>query len=46
MTSRKKKYEKKKKQKSVIEGEIFALLQKSLKTALDCALDDLLKDFK
>lgn len=46
MTSRKKKDEKKKKQKSVIEGEIFALLQKSLKTALDCALDDLLKDFK
>ena len=34
------------KKKSVIEAEIMAILQKSLRTALDMALDDLLKDFK
>ena len=37
---------KKKKKKSVMEAELFAFLQKSMKTALDMALDDLLKDFK
>ena len=37
---------KKKKKKSVIEAELFSFLQKSMKTALDMALDDLLKDFK
>ncbi len=38
--------DKKKKKKSVIEAEIMAILQKSMRTALDMALDDLLKDFK
>lgn len=38
--------DKKKKKKSIIEAEIMAILQKSMRTALDMALDDLLKDFK
>jgi len=38
--------DKKKKKKSVIEAEIMALLQKSMRTALDLALDDLFKDWK
>lgn len=45
MTPRKDK-DKKKKKKSVIEAEIMKILQKSMRTALDMALDDLLKDFK
>ena len=42
----KKDKDKKKKKKSVIEAEIMAILQKSMRTALDMALHDLLKDFK
>ena len=45
MTPRKDK-DKKKKKKSVIEAEIMEILQKSMRTALDMTLDDLLKDFK
>ena len=37
---------KKKKKMSVIEAELFSFLQKSMKTALDMALDEILKDFK
>ena len=37
---------KKKKKQSIIEAEIMKIMEKSLKTALDLALDDLLKDFK
>jgi len=37
---------KKKKRKSVLQAEIFAIMQKSLKTALDLALDDIFKDWK
>ena len=37
---------KKKKKKSVIEAELFSFLQKSMKTALDMTLDEILKDFK
>ncbi len=37
---------KKKKKKSVIEAEILIIMQKSLKKALDLALDEILKDFK
>lgn len=37
---------KKKKKKSIIEAELFSFLQKSMKTALDMALDEILKDFK
>ncbi|MBQ8796641.1 MAG: hypothetical protein IJZ56_00400 [Oscillospiraceae bacterium] len=45
MTPRKDK-DKKKKKKSIIEAEIMAILQKSMRTALDMALDELLKDWK
>ena len=38
--------EKKKKKQSIIEAEIMRIMEKSLKTALDQALDDIFKDFK
>ena len=38
--------EKNKKKQSALEAEIFALMQKSLKAALDAAMKDLFKDFK
>ena len=41
-----KKKKKKKKKQSILEAEIMRIMQKSLKTALDLALDDILKDFK
>ena len=44
MSAREKK--KKKNKKSVLEAEILAFMQKSMKTALDLALDDLFKDWK
>lgn len=37
---------KKKKNQSTLEAEIFMIMQKSLKTALDAALDDIFKDWK
>ena len=37
---------KKKKKKNTFEAEIFAFLQKSMKTALDSALDEIFKDWK
>ena len=43
MTPRKKK---EKKKKSILEAEIMAVLQKSMRTALDMALDDIFKDWK
>ena len=43
MTPRKKK---EKKKKSILEAEIMAILQKSMRTALDMALDDIFKDWK
>ncbi len=36
----------KKKKKTVLESEITSILQKSLKTALKMALDDIFKDWK
>lgn len=45
MSDRKKKDKKKKKQ-SVMETEIMRFMEKSMKTALDLALDDLFKDWK
>ena len=45
MTPRKDK-EKKKKKKSILEAEIMAILQKSMRTAMDMALDDIFKDWK
>ena len=44
MSARDKK--KKKKKKSVLEAEILSFMQKSMKTALDLALDDLFKEWK
>ena len=38
--------EKDKKKQSILEAEIMRIMQKSLKTAIDMALDDILKDFK
>ena len=40
-----KKEDKKKKKQSVLEKEIFSIMEKSTKTALDAAVDDLLKDW-
>lgn len=44
--SQRDKQKKKKKKQSVLEAEIMAIMNKSLKTALDMVLDELLKDFK
>ena len=41
-----KKDKEKKKKKSIMEAEIMAILQKSMRTALDMALDDIFKDWK
>lgn len=45
-STKNKKDKKKKKQQSVLEAEFFSIMQKSLKTALDMALDDIFKDWK
>ncbi len=37
---------KKKKKDGWLEAEIMAIMQKSLKAAMDAALNDLLKDFR
>ena len=37
---------KKKRQQSILEKEIISIMHKSMKAALDMALDDLLKDWK
>lgn len=37
---------KKKKKQSAIEAEIFKIMEKSLKTAMDKALDEIFKDWK
>ncbi|MBR2631050.1 MAG: hypothetical protein IKD25_05935 [Bacteroidaceae bacterium] len=44
--SQKDKEKKKKKKQSILEAEIMRIMQKSLKTAIDMALNDILKDFK
>ena len=36
----------KKKKQSTLEAEIFSIMEKSLKTALDVALDDIFNDWK
>lgn len=46
MSQQKKDKDKKKKKKSTLEAEIFSIMEKSLKTALDMALDDIFKDWK
>lgn len=37
---------KKKKKQSAMEAEIFKIMEKSLKTAMDKALDEIFKDWK
>ena len=37
---------KKKKKQSTLEAEIFSIMEKSLKSALDMAIDDILKEWK
>ena len=44
--SQKDKEKRKKKNQSILEAEIMRIMEKSLKTAIDMALDDILKDFK
>ena len=44
--SQKDKDKKNKKKQSILEAEIMKIMEKSLKTAIDRALDDILKDFK
>lgn len=44
--SEKDREKKKKKKQSILDAEIMRIMQKSLKTAIDMALDDILKDFK
>jgi uncharacterized protein YpiB (UPF0302 family) len=47
MTQSQKDKEKKKKNKqSILEAEIMRIMEKSLKTAIDLALDDIFKDWK
>lgn len=38
--------DKKKKKQSILEAEIMRIMEKSLKTALNQAMDDIFKDFK
>lgn len=45
MRVQKEKEKKKKKRSSQLETEIFSLMRKCMKPALDAAIDDLLKDF-
>ena len=45
-SQKEKEKKKKKKQQSILEKEIMSIMSKSMKAALDMALDDLLKDWK
>ena len=44
--SEKKEDKKKKKRQSILEAELFRIMEKSLKAAMDQALDDIFKDWK
>ena len=46
MKTKKDREKEKKRKQSILEKEILSIMSKSLKTALDLALNDLLKDFK
>ena len=46
MKSQKDKEKEKKRKQSILEAEVMRIMEKSMKTALDMALNDLLKDFK
>ena len=45
MSDKKKDKDKKKKKQSVLEAEIFRFMEKSLKSAMEVALDDIFKDW-
>ena len=45
-TSDRDKDKKKKKKQSILEAEIMSIMEKSMKTALDKALDDIFKEWK
>ncbi len=45
MKSPKDKEKEKKRKKSILEAEVMRIMEKSLKTALDLALNDILKDW-
>ena len=44
--SRQEERDKKKKDKSILEAEIFAIMERSLKQAMDMALDEIFKEWK
>ena len=46
MSSQKEKDKKKKKRQSLLEAELFRIMEKSLKVAMDKALDDILRVWK
>ena len=46
MKSKKDKEKEKKRKQSILEAEVMRIMEKSMKSALDMALNDLLKDFK
>ncbi|MCF2595301.1 hypothetical protein [Pseudoflavonifractor phocaeensis] len=46
MSSQKEKDKKKKKRQSLLEAELFRIMEKSLKVAMDKALDDIFRDWK
>ena len=46
MKKKKDREKEKKRKQSILEREIMSLMSKSLKTALDLALDDIFKDWK
>ena len=46
MSSQKEKDKKKKKRQSLLEAELFRIMEKSLKDAMDKALDDIFRDWK
>lgn len=46
MKSKKDREKEKKRKQSILEKEIMSIMSKSLKTALDLALNDIFKDWK
>ena len=46
MSSQKEQDKKKKKRQSILEAELFRIMEKSLKVAMDKALDDIFQDWK
>jgi hypothetical protein len=46
MKSKKDREKEKKRKQSILQAEVMKIMEKSLKTALDLALDDIFKDFK